>query len=550
LSKTHHSLRQQGIAIARSAGVVVGFAQKLDQKHQFIQEYKITQLEVSSEIKRLHLAIKQAEHTLQQEITQLSSHQHAHDFVPILEAHRMMLQDPELLAKTELFIENDRINAEWALKKCLHGITQAFDKIEDVYLRSRKTDVEHVVQRIFDCLVGEQTMQHQSKSIMIAMDFSPAEIVAMWRLGVSGFVSIQGGENSHAMIVARGVGLPGIAGVHGLFEHVEDGHEFILDAEEGLWVHHPEQQDYEHYSHFQTLLETEREQLQHYAGQTSRSADGYLMPLMANLEFVEEVEVANTFGVDGVGLFRTEFLFMQVSEFPDEETQFQYYVQVVKGMQGKPITFRLLDMGADKLAQVESLKGIFDGENPALGLRGVRLLLRNPEALKTQLRAIVRTAALGPVSILVPMVTAATEMEAVRLMLDVVQQELSSDANIQLGCMIEVPAAAFIADELAKKADFFSIGSNDLVQYSLAVDRTDENVGYLYDANHPAVVALIKMAVRAANLHNIPVSICGELAGNPAWTQSFLDLKVTSLSMSSRHVLPIRRHLHHLRALS
>ncbi|MDX8386955.1 MAG: phosphoenolpyruvate--protein phosphotransferase [Ghiorsea sp.] len=549
MTEATHILREQGSAVARSAGIVIGDIQKLEQKHQFVREYKVASEKVGAEFKRLDQAVEKASNELQQEIEALSGLQHASDLTPILEAHRMMLHDPELLAATKRLVQDELINAEWALKKCLKRIVETFEQMIDPYLSSRKDDVEHIGQRIMSCLSGEVVLGDVGQSIMVAMDFSPADIVSMWRSGAAGFVSIQGGVNSHAMIVARGVGLPGIAGAQDFFELAEDGAPLILDAEKGLWILNPAPDDFEHYERFQDLLDEEQILLQDYAGQPSISQDGYVMPLMANIEFVEEIAVAQQLGVDGVGLFRTEFLFMNTTVLPTEEEQYQYYKQVVEGMQGKPVTFRLLDMGADKLTNIERLSGVADAENPALGLRGVRLLLNNLEVLKIQLRAIVRTLPLAGISILVPMVSTTQEMVSVRELLGQVKTELGVKKHIPLGCMIEVPAAVFVANELALVSDFFSIGSNDLMQYSLAVDRTDDNVSYLYDVHHPAVVFLIEMAAKAAQNHQIPISICGELAANPMWLQKFLDLKITSLSMSARHVLPLRKQLHQMRAL-
>ena len=537
----------KGTAVACSVGIVVGSVQKLDAKHLFIQEYKIHEDEVAAEVARFKVAIKQATLALEQEIQDLVDHHFADDLIPILQAHLMMLNDQELVGKTCALIEGKLINAEWALKKRLQRLTKTFEHIKDAYLRSRKEDIEHIGQRILSFLVGDETPLQQSESIMVAMDFSPSEIVTMWRAGVSGFVAVQGGKDSHAMIVARGVGLPGISGVQGLFDQIEDGDQLVLDAENGSWVLHPDEQELAHYAGLQKKLENEERQLQFYVNQNRVGEP--LMPLMANLEFFEEVEVANKYGVDGVGLFRTEFLFMQHKTLPSEAQQFEYYAQVVKGLKGKPVTFRLLDLGADKLAQSASLIELYEGENPSLGLRGVRLLLHKPDLLQKQLRAIVRTSEFAEISVLVPMVTSVEEMLAVRYHLDKVKKDLGIDCVIKLGCMIEVPAAVFIANDLAKVSDFFSIGSNDLAQYCLAVDRSDEHVSYLYDSSHPAVLKLISMAVDAAKLHAIPIAICGELASSPEWTETFLNLNVSYLSMSARKVLTIRKKLHHLQAL-
>ncbi len=544
-------VRRQGIAVAKSSGLVLGCVQKLNQKHQFIQEYKISSDAIASEVERLSVGITKAVKQLRQEINDLADVDASGELKLILETHNMMLQDPELMQQTACLIQKECINAEWALKKSLSQITQVFEQIEDVYLRSRKADIEHIGERIFEQLAGIHQQQQYEQAIMVAQDFSPMDIVDMWRAGVSGFVSIQGGENSHAMIVARGIGLPGIAGLQeDFFNWIEDGQSLILNAEEGRWVLHPNKQDLKQFEQEKQALQFKQTRLQDYVNKPSVSQDGYNMPLMANIEFIEEIDVAQQQGVDGIGLFRTEFLFMQHEMLPSETMQQMYYQQVIQGMQGKPVTFRLLDVAIDKIKVTDAMNPIFEGENPALGLRGVRMLLQHKTLLKEQLRAIVAASGDAPVSILVPMVTMASEMVDVRQVLNEVCQDIGFTGKVCLGCMIEVPAAALVADTLAQVSDFFSIGSNDLVQYSLAVDRTDEHVSYLYDAGHPAVMQLLQMTVDAAQKHNIPVSVCGELAANPAWLHTFLTMGITSLSMSARHVLQMREQLHHLRAFS
>ncbi|MCF6208634.1 MAG: phosphoenolpyruvate--protein phosphotransferase [Ghiorsea sp.] len=550
MSEVGH-VRRQGVAVARSAGLVLGCAQKLNLKHQFIQEYPISADAVEAEVERLASAIAKAAKKLQQEIKALVDIDTSGELTLILQAHDMMLQDPDLFQQTKMLIQHEGINAEWALKKSLSQTTQVFEQIEDVYLRGRKADVEHIGERIFAQLSGENQAQKYDQSIMVAQDFSPMDIVDMWRAGVSGFVSIQGGENSHTMIVARGIGLVGIAGVENDFlAWIEDGLTILLNAEEGSWVLNPNNQDVMQFEQAKQVLQLKQKQLQSYAAKPSVSQDGYTMPLLANIEFLEEVEVAQEQGADGIGLFRTEFLFIQNDIFPSEATQQAYYQHVIMGMKGKPVTFRLLDVAIDKVKKTSDMKSLFAGENPALGIRGVRMLLQHKSLLKDQLRAIIRAGRDADISILVPMVTLPSEMDDVRQVVMEVCQELGCQQKVPVGCMIEVPAAALTAHALARVSDFFSIGSNDLVQYSLAVDRTDEHVSYLYDAGHPAVKQLIQMTVDAAKEHGIPVSVCGELAANEAWLHTFLTMGITSLSMSARHVLQVREQLHHLRAFS
>jgi len=534
---------EQGQAAAGSGGIVFGVVQKLDERQHIIPEHHIETSQQTNEVQRLEVAIAQARLHLKHEMDALSKHEHGNNLRPILEAHDLMLADPELYRGTKQQIEDEGINVEWALKRCLASFTQAFAHMDDTYLKSRQADIAQVGARILSELDETTTQALQATSIIVAPDFSPADVVELWRKGVVGFIAAQGGKDSHAMIVARGVGLTGLAGAQTLWELAEDGDKLILDAENNVWVLNPSPEQEQHYHGLHKALCDEQKALQSYATQEATNENDGGISLLANVEFVEEVALANQYAVDGIGLFRTEFLFMQSVALPTEDEQYAYYNAIVQGMNGKPVTFRLLDIGADKLAHARAFFGDYDGENPALGLRGVRMLLHKPDLLKTQLRAILRCAGEAHISILVPMVVSAEEMCVVRQLMLEVQHELGLETDIALGCMIEVPAAALVADSLAQVSDFFSIGSNDLVQYTLAVDRADEHVGYLYDANHPAVKSLIQMAVDAAQNHDIPVIVCGELAASKAWTQTFVDMKVSALSMASSSILTIRKQL-------
>ena len=542
------SASERGHAAAGSGGIVFGVVQKLDERQHIIPEYLIETSQVADEVQRFETSISKARAALNLELDALSQHEHGNNLRPILEAHDLMLADPELYSGTKRWIEDECLNVEWALKRCLATFTQAFSHMDDVYLKSRQADIEQVGARILSELGETKAQVLQATSIIVAPDFSPADVVELWRKGVAGFVAAQGGKDSHAMIVARGVGLTGLAGAQTLWACANDGDKIILDAEKNAWVLNPSHEQEQYYQGLQKVLCDEQQSLQHYATQAQAQENGGGISLLANVEFVEEIALANQYAVDGIGLFRTEFLFMQSAALPTEDEQYDYYYSIVQGMGDKPVTFRLLDVGADKLAHARTFFGDYDGENPALGLRGVRMLLHKPDLLKTQLRAILRCAVAGNVSILVPMVVSVEEMSIVRQSMLEVQAELELESDIALGCMIEVPAAALIADDLAQASDFFSIGSNDLVQYTLAVDRADEHVSYLYDANHRAVKHLIQMAVDAANKQDIPVIVCGELAGNKAWTQTFADMKVDALSMASSSVLTIRKQLLNLKS--
>jgi len=541
-------LRVEGTAIASSSGVVIGKVQKLVAGQVAISERHLLVGDIEEEQLRLGAAVKSALQELDVEHAHLLGLQHQ-DLVLILEAHRMLLLDPELVDKALDLIADEQINAEWALRRQMDEIVAVFACIEDEYLRSRKSDVEQVGYRIMSHLMGQvfspESMQADDPTIIVADDLSPSNIVLLWRQGAAGVICEQGGMNAHAIIIARGIGLPALVGASELLSQVHDGDLLLLDAEREHWILHPDHDEVTRYKRFIVAMDVVRHDLKVFSKRASTSANGRSMDIMANLEFREEVELAVELGVEGVGLFRTEFIFMQDAIPPDEERQYQQYAEIVKGMHGSVVTFRLLDVGGDKPALFQQLAGYhYNGENPAMGLRGVRMLLQWPSVLKAQVRAILRASEYGDVKILVPMVTNSLEMVAVCEMVEACCDELGIQKNtVPVGCMIEVPAAVMIADDLAEVSDFFSIGTNDLIQYTLAADRADEDVCCIYSPDHPAILALIRQTVYAAHKAGIPVTICGELAANPEWTETFLNLGLQGLSMSLNSTLMIRKHL-------
>jgi len=544
------SFRQEGRAIAASSGIVIGRVQKLTRGRQPIPELTVELAQVEGEVMRLLAAVDAAIAEMDVEREHLEQ-AGATDPLTILDAHRMLLKDPELIGRAVVWIREQCVNAEWALRQQMDTIKAVFEDIEDGYLRERKSDVEQAGVRILRHLMGTrvhpENLDGDDPMILVGEDFSAADVVGLWRKGVAGVIAEQGGVDAHNIIVARGIGLPALVGAAGILGAVEDGDTLILDAEQGVWILNPEEAEQKRYHKFSEAISVFYDDLLTYADKPSLTADGHELQLMANMEFLEEIELAHRVGANGVGLYRTEFLFMNDPQLPDEERQYEHYVQIVRGMSGQPVTLRLLDIGGDKPELYGSLVGHeYAGDNPAMGLRGVRLLLRWPMALRAQLRALVRASAEGPLSILIPMVIAAEEIEQIREWTEQVMQELGVHSNISVGTMIEVPAAVLIADELAKVSDFFSIGTNDLIQYTLAVDRSDEEVSTIYKPDHPAMLEMLRRTAAAAKRNGIPVSVCGELAGEPEWTETFLNMGMDSLSMSLNRILKIRRQLSRL----
>ncbi|MDX8403965.1 MAG: phosphoenolpyruvate--protein phosphotransferase [Mariprofundaceae bacterium] len=537
----------RGSAIASSDGVVIGRIQKLTSGRHPIPERKLDHADIPFELQRLDSALAEALKELDEEREHLLSIK-SQEPLMILKAHRMMLQDPELIDKSRILIEKKQINAEWALRQRLDAIESVFDDIEDPYLRGKKSDVEQAGIRILRHLMGQslkfELPGNSEPQILVGREFSPQDIVTLWRLGIAGIIAEQGGMNAHSIIVARGIGMPALIGSEDILNKSNDGDVIILDAAIGKWVINPKKADHDHYRHFMETLEVIRNDLGQFANKPSCSSDGHTLPIMANLEFEEELDQAHQIGAEGIGLFRTEFAFLQSKKMPNESTLHRHYAHVVHSMKHAPVTFRLLDIGGDKPSLFRQLSGYqYGGENPAMGLRGVRLLLHQPELLKLQLTALIKATDEGSINILVPMVSTVEEMEQVREIIHSCKQKLGVTTDIPVGVMIEVPAAVMIASELASVSDFFSIGTNDLIQYTLAADRGDEDVGKIYKPKHPAILQFVQMTVDAAKQKGIPVSVCGELAADPEWTQAFLDMDMNSLSMSLNSILMIRKHL-------
>lgn len=544
---SHRKLRR-GTSVAASPGIVIGLVQKINSGQNPIPEREVGTDEVQAEINRLEQAIIDSVTDLDAErllLLNLESQEPLH----ILDAQRLMLLDPDLSRKVMDMIREKQINAEWALHQHMGIIAEVFEHIEDSYLRARKVDIEQVGMRILHYLTGQEEkpvslLTDGEKVILVSDDFTPLEIMRFWRQGVAGFIAEQGGPNAHSVIIARGLGIPALMGAEGVMSQLEDSAPIILDGEQGVWISNPDDEILSEYQRFTQTMDLVQKGLQTYARQPSMSADGHALKLMANLEVNDEVPLACEIGVDGVGLYRTEFLLAGVDQLPGEEDQFRHYTSVLRGMKGLPVVFRLMDIGGEKPMLFEPIIGHdAHGMNPALGLRGIRVLLRHPDVLRVQLMALLRSADEGDIQILIPMVTHSDEITQVRDMLNECARELGIKSRIPVGAMIEVPAAVMIADELAKVSDFFSIGTNDLIQYTLAADRSDDAVAYLYDASHPAVESMLCLTVRAAKKAGIPVTICGELAADTKWTEHLMNMGFDALSMSLNHILPVRKRL-------
>ena len=472
----------------------------------------------------------------------------------LLELQAIILRDPLLVAATEQRIESDRCNAEWGLLQQLEAVSAQFDEIDDPYLRERKADVQQIVDRILRAMQGdigleEAVLESHSQDddgwILVAKDISPADMLILRRHRFLGFVTETGSATSHTAILARSLGLPAVVGVSGLLNQIAQNDIIVLRSDEGSVLGALTADDQSVYKGQQALYADDLKALEDFKQLASCSLDGVSVLLMANIDLPDDVQIALDRGCDGIGLFRSEFLFMNRSTIPSEDEQFQAYSAVVKAMGGRPVTIRTLDAGADKEVTALSI-GHDRPNNPALASRAIRYSLQSPDLFLSQLRAMLRASAFGQVKILIPMVSGPSEMISAR---EMVQQAMTSlrakglafNPKVSVGAMIEVPSAAIAIDGLIAHMDFASIGTNDLIQYTLAIDRTDRSVAHLYNPLHPAILRLIDQTIRSCNRANLPVSLCGEMAGDIDFTRLLLGLGLREFSMHATEILKVKR---------
>jgi len=506
-----------------------------------VQERRIFTDEVEQELRRFEDALARSDAQLRRIQQQIADQVGDGQEYRILEAHRMMLADVHLVEETSKIIRGDQVSAEWALRRALDQIQTVFASIEDPYFRERRSDIDMIGERILRNLLGMTPPGHEGVpkgAVLFAHDLSPADITQLGRAGVSGFFTEGGGKTSHAALVARALGLPMVAGVQDFIKHIRSGMTVIVDGTRGEVILEPDYGIQERFADraARDLVQTERLAKAREAPATT--LDNVRVQLGANVELLEEIPVSVELGADAVGLFRTEFLYLERSTLPTEEEQYQHAVAALRAMEGRGVIFRTLDLGGDKLPVAVRIPA---GNNPALGLRSIRYSLWRRDLFRSQLRAFYRAAALGPLRIMFPLISGVGEMRMVReICVDVCDElrrdGLDHDPKVPLGAMIETPSAAVIADLLCAECEFLSIGTNDLIQYALAADRQDEHVGYLYHPLHPAILRFIRMIVKAADGCGKPVAMCGDMAGDPRFSWVLLGLGLRSLSMAPRQI--------------
>lgn len=533
------------------AGIFIGSATVFRHDRPEVPEYSLDEGQVEGEVARFRAAVQRARHRLLslQRSLPLDAPSEIGTFI---DAHVLMLDDPLIAEQPVTVIREQRRNAEWALMTQSTLLIDAFDRIEDSYLRSKKLDVEQVVNRVQDELLNSSTDTDDpfevalDGQVVVTHDLSPADAVLLRNRRMGAFVTNLGSPISHTAILARSLRVPAVLGLHGAIRYIRTGDTLIVDGGRGLVLIEPDAQTVREYRQRQRQQALYHRSLEDLKDTEARTRDGETIALMANIELPEEVQSSLRVGASGIGLYRTEFLFMNRDDPPSEEEQFDTYRRVVEAMR-RPVVIRTLDLGADK--QVDggrTSRGA--GMNPSLGLRAVRLCLREPNLFRPQLRAILRASAFGPVQIMVPMMSSVSELGQVLEMIAEVKRELhrqreAFDPQVPVGGMIEVPAAAIAADVFADRLDFLSIGTNDLIQYTLAIDRVDDDVSYLYDPLHPSVLRLIHNTIRAGDAAGIPVAMCGEMAGDPDYTRLLLGLGLRVFSMDPDAVPEVKKRV-------
>ena len=532
-----------------SAGITIGHAHLVSSARLEVAHYEISAAAVQAELFRFDAALARAK----QELAALEAHVPAdapHEVGAFVNLHRMILDDSSLSQAPRELIRERRCNAEWAVVQQMERLVEQFEEMDDAYLRERRQDIQQVVERILKALLGghglaEAQTSDERQLIVVAHDLSPADMILFKRHRFGGFVTDVGGVTSHTAIVARSLSIPALVGLHHARHMIREGELLIVDGNHGVLIVQPDPLVLAEYQLLRSQYELERTKLKRLKGTRAATLDGTVVELFANIELPEDTEQARAVGAQGVGLFRTEFLFMNRKEPPSEDEQYEAYRNVAKAMGTKPVVIRTLDLGADKALDGGAEQHM---PNPALGLRAIRYCLAEPQLFLMQLRAILRASAHGRVRILLPMLAHAHEIDQSLTLLAQAKQQLDDrgapyNSTVQVGGMIEIPAAALALPMFMRRLDFLSLGTNDLIQYTLAIDRTDDAVAHLYDPLHPAVLHLISHTIQTASRGGVPVAVCGEMAGDTTLTRLLLGMGLRNFSMHPAQLLAIKEQV-------
>lgn len=532
-----------------SEGIAIGHAHLASHAALEVAHHVVPQDQVNNEISRLDTAFTTVREELQALHDTVVSGPAAAEYGAFLDLHRMILDDPTLSTAAKAYVAQNQCNAEWAITQQMEVLMAQFEEIEDPYLRERKTDVIQVVERVLKVLLGHPgyippSQKRDGDSILIAHDLSPADVLQYKQHSFTAFLTDLGGLTSHTAIVARSLNIPSVVALHHARRVIRENDVLIVDGNQGVVIVNPDEHVLTEYRLRQSELELEKQKLKRLRTTVAATLDGTIVELYANIELPQDVDQVKENGATGIGLFRSEFLFLNRDTLPDEEEQFEAYRTVARKMRGMPVTVRTFDLGADK--NLDHAKRV--AANPALGLRAIRLSLAEPQMFNTQLRAILRASRYGQIRILVPMLSSVAEITQTLHFIESAKQSLRNekvpfDEKMQVGGMIEIPAAALSLDIFMRKLDFLSIGTNDLIQYALAIDRADDTVAHLYDSLHPAVLRLVAHIIRSANRVGIPVSVCGEIAGDVEFTRLLLGFGLRVFSMHPAQLLTVKREV-------
>ena len=543
------SIYISGIGVSK--GIAIGEAYLIARETVDVTQQTLPASEIKAEIKRFKKALKLANSRLH-DIKKKIAKDTADDILVFIDTHLLMLEDPAFDEGTIANIKRFSCNAEWALQIQGERLVQVFDEMEDPYLRTRKDDVLHVVKRIQTALLGldeeSEDISYKGK-IIVADDLTPADTIMMQHQKIAGFITEYGGPLSHTAILARNLGIPAIVGLHHARSLIHRGETLVIDGLAGTVINSPGKKSLKHYRAVKRDENAKRNLLNNLSGKPAITLDGKQITLHGNIDKPADIRTIKKYDDTGVGLYRTEMLFIELNQWPDQQTHLKTYKRAVKALKGKPLTIRTMDLGADKEIQDTIDHGPM-AHNPAMGLRAIRRCLKEPQDFMPQLLAILRASAFGPVRIMIPMLTNSDELNQVLKLIEQAKQLLKKkniafDSKIPVGAMIEVPAAALAADAFASKLDFLSIGTNDLIQYTLAIDRIDDEVNYLFNPLHPAVLKLIQMTIDAGKKAGIPVSMCGEMASDTLYTRLLLGMGLEYFSVQANALLEVKHIIVH-----